>query len=239
MNLAAPPPAKKQATASGRSEGQQRLEFDIGERQAEFLDDGAARLGVAVPEALEGFIARGVLPGDPHRALQALVHHGLAESERRLAVGERGAEHVGRAQRTRRGMHARIRDQVQHAAFARHALYAHLHAGVHGADQNVDLVTLHQPVGVLHALGRLRLVVHLEPLDLAATELAALFADRHAHAVLDGDAQLREGAGVGQHEADADLVGLRTHDLGQQQSGGSRSDDGGTAGEDEAAGGHG
>jgi hypothetical protein len=57
---------------------------------------------------------------------------------------------------------------------ARDALDAHLHARVHGADQHVDLVALHQAVGVLDALGRLGLVVDLEPLDVAATELAAL-----------------------------------------------------------------
>ena len=44
---------------------------------------------------------------------------------------------------------------------------------VHGADQHVDLVALHQLVGVLRRLGRLGFVVDREVLDLAAAELAA------------------------------------------------------------------
>jgi hypothetical protein len=132
-------------------------------------------------------------------------------------------------------MHAGVGDQAQHAGVAGDFLDAHLHAGVHGADQHVDLVALHQLLCVFNALGRLGLVVDLEVFDLAATELAALFVDRHAKAVFDRHAQLRKRAGVRQHEADAHLGGLRTHDFRQQQAGGSGADDGGAAGQNQSA----
>ena len=71
-------------------------------------------------------------------------------------------------------------------------------------------------------------------------EKAALFVDGQAKAVFDGHTQLGEGARVGQHEADADLGALGTHDLGQQKTGGCGGDQGRAAGQDEAAGtGHG
>src|SRR5690606_41025814 len=45
-----------------------------------------------------------------------------------------------------------------------------------------------------------------EVLDLAAAELAAVFLDIQPEAVLDGFAKLGVGAGVGQHQADPQLV---------------------------------
>jgi hypothetical protein len=50
-------------------------------------------------------------------------------------------------------------------------------AGVHGADDDVDVVALDQLVDVVGGLARVALVVDLEVLDLAATELAALLVD--------------------------------------------------------------
>ena len=94
---------------------------------------------------------------------------------------------------------------------------------------------LDQALGVFHALGGLGLIVDLEPLDVAATELAAFFVQGHAKGVLDGLADLAEGAGVGQHQAHTHFVALSPRNGGQQQAGGGRADKGGTAGEDEAA----
>ena len=111
---------------------------------------------------------------------------------------------------------------------------------MHGADDHVHLVALHQLGRVFHAFGRIGFVVDLEPFDFAAAQLAALFVDGQAKAVFDGHTQLGEGARVGQHEADADLGALGTHDLGQQKTGGCGGDQGRAAGQDEAAGtGHG
>jgi hypothetical protein len=135
-------------------------------------------------------------------------------------------------------MDAGVGNQVEDAAVAGHFLDAHLDTGVHGADKHIDLVALDQAVGVFDALGRLGLVVHLEPLDLASAQLAAFFVDGHAHAVLDGHAQLGEGAGVRQHQSHTHLVALRAGDLRQKQPGGGRADEGGATGEDEAASGH-
>ena len=241
MNLAAPPPAKKQATASGLSDGdfgQQRLELHVREGQPQLLDDGAACFGVAVAETFESFVAGSVLPGDPDRLLVALVDHDFAQRQRGLRVGERGAKHVGSAQRAGGRVDAGVGDDVQHTAVARDFLDAHLHTRVHGADQHVDLVALHQPVRVFHTLRRFGFVVHLEPFDVAAAQLAAFFVDGHAQAVLDGNAKLREGAGVRQHQAHADLGGLGAHDLRQQQAGGCGAYDGGAAGQNESASGH-
>ena len=61
--------------------------------------------------------------------------------------------------------------------------HRHHHAGMHGADQHVDLVALHELVGVVGGLGRLGLVVDGEALDLAPAELAAVFLDRQIEAV--------------------------------------------------------
>ncbi|MDT4881042.1 hypothetical protein FQZ97_1168610 [compost metagenome] len=66
-----------------------------------------------------------------------------------------------------------------------------------------------------------------------------MLVERHAKAVFNGYAKLRKRAGVGQHEAHTDLVGLGPDDLRQQQAAGSGADHGGTAGEDKTAGGHG
>ena len=41
---------------------------------------------------------------------------------------------------------------------------------LHGTDQDVDLVTLNQFVGVLDAFGRLGLIVHLEKFNFATAE---------------------------------------------------------------------
>ena len=135
-------------------------------------------------------------------------------------------------------MHARVGNQAQDAAVTGHLLYAHLHARVHRAHENVYLVTLHQAAGVFNAFGGLGLVVHFEPFNLAATELAALFVQGHAKGVFNGHTQGRKRAGVGQHEADAHFVALRANNLGQQQASGSGTDDGSAAGQDESTGGH-
>ena len=86
---------------------QQRLEFDVGEGQAQFFDDGAARFGVALFEALKGFVARRIFPGDPDRLFVAALDHGLAQRHGGLAVGEAGAEHVGGALGAGGDVHAR------------------------------------------------------------------------------------------------------------------------------------
>ena len=105
-------------------------------------------------------------------------------------------------------MNACIGDQVEHAALTGYFVNTHLHARVHRADQHIDLVALHQFVGVFDGFGRLGFIVHLEPFDLTSTELATLFADRHANPVFDGHAKLGKSAGIGQHEAHADLAAL-------------------------------
>ena len=125
-------------------------------------------------------------------------------------------------------MHASVRNQADHAAFAGHAVDAHLHARVHGADEHVDFVALHQFVGVFNGFGGIGLVVHFEPLDFAATQFAALFVDGHAHAVFDGHAQLGKGAGVGQHQADTDFAALGQCALRHQQAGRSGAQEGST-----------
>ena len=135
-------------------------------------------------------------------------------------------------------MHAGVGDQAEHARIARDLVNAHLHAGVNRAHQHIHFVALHQLAGVLNALGGLGLVIHLEVFNLAATQLATLLGNGHAKAVFNRHAQLRKRAGVGQHQADANLVGLGAGNLGQQQRGGGCADEGGTAGQDEAAGGH-
>ena len=48
---------------------------------------------------------------------------------------------------------------------------------MHGADQHIDLVALHQFVGVFNAFGWVRLVVYLEKFNLATPQLAALLID--------------------------------------------------------------
>ena len=219
--------------------GQKGLEFDVGEGQAQLLDDGAARCGVALFKALKGFVASGVFPGDPHRFFMAFVHHGFANRAGRLRVGERGAKHVGCAQGAGGCVYASVGDDAEHAAVTRDFLNAHLHAGVHGADDYIDLVALHQLVGVFNALGWLGFVIDLEPFDLAATELAAFFFNGKAKAVFNRHAQRSKGSCVGQHQAHTNLAALGAGHRGQQKAGGRCANEGGTAGNNEATGGHG
>src|SRR5678815_1239895 len=53
--------------------GQERLELDVRERQVQVLDDLAAALLEPFGEALRRFRAGGVVPGDRHRPLDALL----------------------------------------------------------------------------------------------------------------------------------------------------------------------
>ncbi len=85
---------------------------------------------------------------------------------------------------------------------------AHLHAGVHRADQHVDLVALDEPVGVLGCVLGLGLVVELGEGDLAPPELAALLGDQNLDGGGDVLAQLGEGPRVGQHQADLERLRL-------------------------------
>ena len=80
---------------------------------------------------------------------------------------------------------------------------------MHRANQHVDPVALHQLVGILRRFGWLRFVVDREILDLASGELAAALGYGELKAVGDGDAELRIGSRIRQHQADADLLHLR------------------------------
>jgi hypothetical protein len=72
-------------------------------------------------------------------------------------------------------------------------------------------------------LGRLRFVVDLEVLDLAAAELAALLLHVELEAALDHVAQAGVGAGVGQHEADLDgRIALRLREACEAECAGDR-----------------
>src|SRR6218665_505890 len=131
MNLAAPPPAKKQATASGCKAAisvSRALEFDVRKGQAQFLDDAATGSRIALLEALEGFLAGSVLPGDPDGLFVASCDHRRTQRQRDLRVGERGAEHIRGAQCPGGRMRAGVGDQAEHAGLACHLLNAHLHA---------------------------------------------------------------------------------------------------------------
>jgi hypothetical protein len=105
-----------------------------------------------------------------------------------------------------------------------HLGHAHHHAGVHSADDHIDLVALHQLVDVFRRLGGIGLVVHGDEFDFAPGEFAAALIDRQLEAVGDGHAKLGEGAGVGQHQADLEL-GLLRQGHGRRQQ---RADSGGT-----------
>ena len=134
-------------------------------------------------------------------------------------------------------MQTSVRDDGQHAGFARYFVYAHLHAGVDSAYDHIHFVTLHQFVGVFHAFGRLGLVVHFEIFNLATAEFVAFFFQSHAKTVVAGQSQLGEGAGVGKHHAYADFGVLRA--CRQHQAGGGRAQNGSGSGQYLSARGHG
>jgi hypothetical protein len=75
------------------------------------------------------------------------------------------------------------------------------------------------------------LVIDLEPLDFAATQLAALFVDGHAHTVFNGHTQLGKSAGVGEHQANADLATLGQGAGRGEQAGGRGAQEGCALGE--------
>ncbi len=93
----------------------------------------------------------------------------------------------------------------ERAALAHDLDHAHEHAGVHGADDHVHLVALHEPVGVLRRLGRVGFVIHREVFDFPAAELAAALRDRQLEGIRDRGAEGGERARVGQHHADPQL----------------------------------
>jgi hypothetical protein len=99
-------------------------------------------------------------------------------------------------------MHARIGNDAEHSGFARHLVYAHLHAGVDRANQHVNFVALNQFVGILHTFGRFRLIVNFEIFNVPATEFVAFFFQCHAKSVVTRQAKLRKRAGVRQHQPD-------------------------------------
>jgi len=123
-------------------------------------------------------------------------------------------------------MHPGVGDDVDDVGVANHTVNAHLNARVDRAHEHVDLVALDHALGVFHAFGRVGFVVELEPFDFTAGEFAALLVDGHAKRVVNADAELGKGAGVGQHETNADLVALGTGDFWQQEPRGCSADHG-------------
>ena len=95
--------------------------------------------------------------------------------------------------------------------------HAHLHAAMNGADQHVDLVTLHQLVGILRRFCRFGFVINRKIFQLTSAELVAALGDRKLEPVGDGDAELRIGAGIGKHHTDADFLRLRECEWLRQQ----------------------
>ena len=138
---------------------QDRLEVGFRKRQRQHLHEFAAAGTQAVAETLARFLAGGIVPGDPARLLHALCRQRLAHAVGRLPVAERGTEDRRRAQFARGGDVAGVRDDQRHLAFARGLHQRHHHAGMHGADQHIDLVAFQQAVDVLRRLRGIGLVI--------------------------------------------------------------------------------
>src|SRR5690606_40476657 len=102
----------------------------------------------------------------------------------------RAAGGVLRAHGPGGGVGARVRVDHQGAGLLGDPGHGHRDTGVHGADDDVDVVALDQLVHVVRGLGRRGLVVDLEVLDLAAAKLAAVLLDIQPEAVLDRFAEL-------------------------------------------------
>jgi hypothetical protein len=164
----------------------------------------AAALLEPFGEALRRLGAGGVVPGDRHRPLDALLAGDDAHRVARLPVRERAAHDVRAAHRPGDRVGAGVRDDEQGVVVLRGLGHRQRDAGVHGADEDIDVVALDQLVDVVGRLRRLGLVVDLEVLHLTAGELAALFLDVELEAVLDRVAERGVGAAVGEHEADLD-----------------------------------
>ena len=113
-------------------------------------------------------------------------------------------------------MHASVGNDVEHTGFTCDFVDAHLHTRMNRANQDIHLVTLHQLIGVFHTFGGLGFVIYFEKLHLATTDFATRFLQSHAKAVVDGHAQLRERACVGEHQTNAQLAVLCA--CGQPQS---------------------
>jgi hypothetical protein len=177
-----------------------------GKGSVQLLDQLAAFLLEAFLEAFHHLLAGGVLPGDEHGILVALGLEHLAQGMGGLPVGERGTEEVGRAGGAGHGAGAAVGVDPQRAGFLEHLGHAHHHAGMHGADDDIDLVALHQLVDVLRRLGRIGFVIDGDEFDFAPGQLAAALFHRQLEAVGDGHAELGEGTGVGQHQADLELA---------------------------------
>ena len=193
--------------------GQQGLKLDSGERQAQILDDLAATLLKRFTETLDGLVAGSVLVGDGYGLLGALLGRHFAHGVGRLPVAEGTAENVRCAHGAGHDIGTGVRNDQQGASVLGDLGHGHGNARVHAAYQHVDVVALDQFVDVVGGLGRIGLIVDLDELDLAASELATLFCNLQSKAVFDGDAECGIGAGVGQHQADFDFC----RRLGQAQ----------------------
>jgi hypothetical protein len=156
-----------------------------------------------------GFLSSAVFPSQSHNIVHAAVGKHFAHRIGWLPIGKRSAKDIRRAQRSGSGIEAGIGNDHQSVAFFRDLDHAHLHAAVNRADQYVDFVALHQPIGVLRRLSRFGFVIDGKVFQFAPGEFAAALRYRQFEAVGDGGAQLGVSAGVREHETDANLLGLR------------------------------
>jgi hypothetical protein len=81
-------------------------------------------------------------------------------------------------------------------------------------------VPISTSIGILGRVLWLGLIVKLDDLDLAATELATLLGDEQLYRMRDVLAELRERARVGQHQPELERLGLRDGPAGRDRRGG-------------------
>src|SRR5262245_25637929 len=194
--------------AEPRDLRQERLEVGLWEGQGHIGEHLATALLEGLFEARSAFSSSRIIPRQPYGFLVALLSRSNAHAVRRLPIGEGAPEYVLGAQLAGDCNVPGIGYDGERAALRYHLVDSHLHARVNRADQDIDLVTLDQAVGVLRRDFRLGFIVELNDLQLAPAKLAALFGDQHLNGEGDVLPELGERARVGEHQPYLQRLGL-------------------------------
>ena len=132
-------------------------------------------------------------------------------------------EHVLCAQIARDGIVARVGNNRQRTALGHDLVDAHLHSGMHRADQHIDLVAFDQAVCVLRSIFRnFAIVIELDELHFPAAELAAFFREEKFDREGDVLSKLGERTRVGEHQPDLQRLCLTNGPAGWHRRGSTR-----------------
>ena len=178
------------------------LELRGGERNGDLFHDGSPSLGEAFAEGSHRLLPEAVVPEHPDDLLATVLEHHARARVGSLPIRERGAEDVGRAERSRHRLGACVGDDGERLLLPDDLHHRHGNAGMNGARQDVHVLADDQLVHIRGCLRGIGFVVDCDPLHLASAELAALLLRGELHGVRDVVAERRVRTRVRQQEPD-------------------------------------